>query len=261
MRSSFFTAFALLALSSFSVATPHQDLVQRDVVVPRQNIARPTAGEGEAIVGDSSPISTADEPSATGKESGSGKASGSGKSGSKTIKIPTDAQVGGIAIITPNVYEQFPFYKDTDFVTFEWNYTSLIVTPTALNVVAVAGNNDYTIAANISAQQTKVIWDVAAYNAKATMRTPTEKYTLKIWDASKPSNAAPSPGYLAPYSGTAFGIYQPKPYVPFQSYVCISCPPSNDANTNKALAGMGIMGVITASSFVWFITRRFARLN
>lgn len=103
---------------------------------------------------------------------GSGKASGSGKPASKTVKIPTDAQVGGITIITPNVYEQFPFYKDTDFITFEWNYTSVIVTPTALNVVAYAANNDYTIAANISAQQTRVVWDVSAYNAKATMRTP-----------------------------------------------------------------------------------------
>jgi hypothetical protein len=117
-------------------------------------------------------------------------------------------------MVTPNALAGDQFYKVGDFVTFAWNYTSLSVTPSAIDVLASCSANQatYTIAVNVSAQETKVIWD--------TQNTPsgqapflTEKYTLLIYDAESSVTAAPRPGYLGVFNQFTFGMYTPQPYV------------------------------------------------
>lgn len=137
-------------------------------------------------------------------------------------------------MVTPNVFAGDQFYKVGNYITFAWNYTSLSVTPSAIDVLASCSANQatYTIAVNVSAQETKVIWD--------TKNTPdgqapflTEKYTLLIYDAESSVTAAPRPGYLAAFNQFTFGMYTPQPYVEWES----KAPPTplymNPANSTQ----------------------------
>lgn len=119
-------------------------------------------------------------------------------------------------MVTPGALAGSQFYKVGDYVTFAWNYTSLSVTPSAIDILATCTANQatYTIAVNQSAAQTSVVWD--------TKNTPsgqvpflTEKYTLLIYDAESSVSAAPRAGYLGVFNTFQFGMYTPQPYVPF----------------------------------------------
>lgn len=119
-------------------------------------------------------------------------------------------------MVTPNPMLGEQYYKVGDWVTFAWNYTSLSVTPSAIDVLAscTANQATYTIAVNISASQTQVLWDTK--NAPSG-QSPflTEKYTLLIYDAELSVSATARAGYLGAYSGFTFGMYTPQPYTPW----------------------------------------------
>ena len=174
-----------------------------------------------------------DNASQTDKASGSDRPTGSQGSGSgtrvttgkpKATSFDPRLPAGGISMVTPNALAGDQFYKVGDWVTFAWNYTSLSVTPSAIDVLASCSANQatYTIAVNISAQETKVLWD--------TKNTPsgqspflTEKYTLLIYDAESSVTAAPRPGYLGVFNQFTFGMYTPQPYVEWKDYNCANC--------------------------------------
>lgn len=120
-------------------------------------------------------------------------------------------------MITPNAIAGEQYYKVGDWVTFAWNYTSLSVTPSFIDVMAscTANQATYTIAVNHSAADTTVLWN--------TKDTPsgqppflTEKYTLLIYDAESSVSAAPRPGYLGVFNQLTFGMYTPQPKVAWQ---------------------------------------------
>jgi len=166
-----------------------------------------------------------DFASTTGKPSASGSQKPSGsKTTSKPKSYDNRLPAGGISLVTPNALAGSQFYKVGDFVTFAWNYTSLSQTPSAIDILATCTANQatYTIAVNQSASETQVVWD--------TKNTPdgqkpflTEKYTLLIYDAESSVSAAPRAGYLAVFNSFQFGMYTPKPYVPFSEYTCANC--------------------------------------
>ena len=91
---------------------------------------------------------------------------------SKTIDIDQQAPAGGIQMLTPSALAAPSYYKIGDFVTFAWNYTSLSVTPSAIDIVASCQRNDqiYTIATNQSLNGTQAVtWDTGAYQSTATV--------------------------------------------------------------------------------------------
>jgi hypothetical protein len=128
---------------------------------------------------------------------------------------------GGISMITPNPTMGAQYYKIGDWVTFAWNYTSLVVTPTAVNIVASCSVNQqtYTIAANQSVQATgAVLWDTSSYQqANSRNQLLTNDYTLIVFDAASQISATPRAGYLGTYNQFVFGMYQPEPY---QNWTC-----------------------------------------
>jgi hypothetical protein len=120
-------------------------------------------------------------------------------------------------MVTPAAIAASQYYKIGDFVTFAWNYTSLSVTPTAIDVLASCSLNDqlYTIALNQSVQPTgAVTWDTGEYQATATIPLLTETYTLVIYDAAQDITTVPQAGYLAVQDQFQFGMYVPQPYTP-----------------------------------------------
>ena len=88
----------------------------------------------------------------------------------------------------PGVFESQQFYKVGDWVTFGWNYTSVVNKPSAVNVIAQCSQigAEWTIAANMSyeANQT-VYWDTAQYNGKQTPQLVVASYTLIIENADQ----------------------------------------------------------------------------
>ncbi|KAL5120639.1 hypothetical protein ACEQ8H_001387 [Pleosporales sp. CAS-2024a] len=195
--------------------------------------------------------------SATVQASGSAPASGTRVTTGKPHSTVFDPRLpaGGITMVTPNALAGQPLYKVNDYVTFAWNYTSLSVTPSAIDVLASCSANQatYTIALNMSAHETKVVWD--------TRDTPsgqapflTEQYTLLIYDAESSVTAAPRAGYLGTFNQLTFGMYTPQPYVNWSDYTCANCAKNGGLSLSErsALKVLFFTCGTTVASLVYF---------
>jgi hypothetical protein len=150
------------------------------------------------------------KPTATEKQSGT-KTTGKG---SKSTSFDARLPAGGLTMVTPAALAGTQFYKVGDWVTFAWNYTSVSVMPTAIDVLAscTANQATYTIAVNMTAKQTEVLWDTGK---KVDGQAPflTENYKLIIYDSDTSVTAPARAGYFGAFSGLTFGMYLPEPYV------------------------------------------------
>jgi hypothetical protein len=157
--------------------------------------------------------------------------------------------------MTPAVTAGSQYYKVGDYVTFAWNYTSLSVTPTAVDVLASCATNSvlYTIATNqtIDGPTGAVTWDTGKYQATASIPLLVATYTLVIHDSSKDITAIPQAGYLGAYEQYQFGMYTPQPYTPMNDFKCATCAGASTLE-KQALGVLLLTGVITVLSFTWF---------
>lgn len=160
---------------------------------------------------------------------------------------------GGVSMIDPPP-GYTTYYKVGNWVTFAWNYTSLVVTPTAVNVAAVCTSNaaTWTLASNMSVQATggSVLWDTRL-NASGTVPLLTATYTLIIWDASKSISDIPSAGLMAAAS-SYFTMYVPQKPIALADYQCATCSGALSDIDRNALKFMGAMIAVTILSFTWF---------
>jgi hypothetical protein len=151
------------------------------------------------------------------------------------------------------------YFKIGDYVTFAWNYTSLLATPTAVNVMATCTANNvlYPIAVNqtVGNSTGAVTWDTGSYQATA-VGNPllTQTYTLIIYDAASSISATSQPGYLAVYNSYTFGMYSPQPYVPLSEWTCPTCSGALSDMERRALGLMFGMTIVTVMSFTWFVS-------
>jgi len=161
-------------------------------------------------------------------------------------------------MIEPALISGAQYYKIGDFVTFAWNYTSLLATPTAINVMATCTVNQqlYTLAANqtIGNATGAVTWDTGAYQSTA-LSDPllTETYTLIIYDADSSISATAQAGYLAVYDQYTFGMYTPQAYTPLGEFQCATCSGALSDMERRALGMVLGMSLITVLSFTWFV--------
>ncbi|GLA70830.1 hypothetical protein AtubIFM55763_001005 [Aspergillus tubingensis] len=192
--------------------------------------------------------------SATGTGTASGKSSGSSSNSTTSVSINPAAGAGGISMLIPT-QGATTYYKIGDYVTLKWNYTSLTISPTAVNVVASCSLNSatYTISSNMTMSPTgEVVWDTKKYQANATVPLLTASYTLIVWDASKAITETASAGYLSAASSYIFGMYSSQPYTPLNGFVCATC---SGAFSELERLGMKFtfgMFAITVLSFTWF---------
>jgi len=161
---------------------------------------------------------------------------------------------GGISLITPAATTT-TYYKIGNHVTFAWNYTSLSVTPSAIDVIASCSLNSatYTIASNMSVQATgAVTWDTNNYQS-STVPLLTASYTLIIYEAGKAITDIPGAGHLGSSGQYIFGMYLPQPYTPiYDGYFCATCSAALSEIERQALGFMFTMIAITIFSFTWF---------
>ena len=147
------------------------------------------------------------------------------------------------------------YYKIQDYVTFAWNFTSLSVTPTALDIMASCTTNSalYTIALNqsVSGATQAVTWDTGKYQSSATIPLLVATYTLVIYDSDGSVTDTPRAGYLGVFDQYTFGMYTPQPYTPIADFQCATCNGASamERQTWKFLLGMV---AVTVLSFGWF---------
>lgn len=202
--------------------------------------------------------STVKSSGSTGSGSTGSGSTGSGKGSKTTATTKTfDARLpaGGVEMITPSAAAT-SYYKIKDYVTFAWNYTSLSITPSAVDILASCSLNSatYTIATNqsISGATQAITWDTNKYQETASTTLLTGTYTLIIHDAAKEVSATAQAGYLGTYEQFTFGMYQPQPYTPLNEYVCATCNAAMSAMERQTWGFMLGMAALTVLSFGWF---------
>jgi hypothetical protein len=179
-------------------------------------VPKPTSDSKESASASPKPTGSGSQ---TGKQTGSVKATGTKTTGKpKSTAFDERLPPGGVAMITPAAIAGRQVYKIGDWITFAWNYTSLSVTPSRIDILAscTANQATYTIALNHTVEPTQTfLWDTGAFQASASPPLLTENYKLMIYDAESSFSAPPQAAYLAPFSGLTFGMYQKQNYVPW----------------------------------------------
>ncbi|PHH77198.1 hypothetical protein CDD80_814 [Ophiocordyceps camponoti-rufipedis] len=189
------------------------------------------------------------------------KPTGTKKGGDKNTThtgFPPDAPPAGVNMLTPlPILEPTPLYRIRDTVTWAWNYTSMLGTPTAIDVIiscSVAAQT-WTLTSNMTfATSVTYTWDT---NDQANnVETPllTEKYSLIIKDSDVDFTAPAEPGYL----GTAknfftFGLYTGQPYTPLSQWQCPTCSGAASLLDRQALGLAVVASTITVLGFTWFV--------
>ncbi|KAK4619779.1 hypothetical protein CLAFUW4_11639 [Fulvia fulva] len=223
-----------------------------------------STGDSEATSTGDNESQTTDAPEETGSATGSerttgtakqtGKSTGTNKSGQSTRTFDARLPAGGVSMITPNAMTS-KYYKVKDYVTFAWNYTSLSVTPSYVDVLASCSMNQqtYTIAANVSVEETQtVVWDTGKYQATGTIPLLTETYTLIIHDAAREVTQQAQAGYLGTYNQFTFGMYIPQAYTPMSEWVCATCNGALSQAERQVMWAVLSMAGLTVLSFTWF---------
>ncbi|KAI4118397.1 MAG: hypothetical protein LQ345_001566 [Seirophora villosa] len=201
---------------------------------------------------------------ASGEATASSKSPANTKSGAtgRTTAAPTKTQSvdprlppGGVNMMTPAALAQTSYYKVSDYVTFGWNYTSLSVKPSKIDVYVSCRTNSatYTILNNATFDPTQeVIWDTKP-EATGTAPLLTDTYTLIVKDAAEDTTAIPQAGHLGTYNQFTFGMYVPQAYTALaDGWKCATCSGAMSSMDLHALKFMLGMCVITVLSFTWF---------
>jgi len=117
-------------------------------------------------------------------------------------------------MLTPSALAATTYYKVGENVTFGWNYTSLSVAPSKIDVLVSCSENSatYTLTQNASFHSTgSIVWDTLP-DETGTAPLLTETYTLIVHDAAKDVSAVASAGHLGSFNQFAFGMYLPQKY-------------------------------------------------
>ncbi|WOO81577.1 uncharacterized protein LOC62_03G005099 [Vanrija pseudolonga] len=154
-------------------------------------------------------------------------------SSTSSISIPDSVPAGGILMIDPPNTASQSFYKihPSEYITFRWNLTSLVVTPTSLTVIAscAANGNTYPVGPTdgtqntIKGDSTQVVWNPYQWaQVPGQPAFAVATYQLEIYDEGGPGARA-RPGRFSPYTGTKFGMYLPQSPVPLDQWTCTTC--------------------------------------
>ncbi|RVX68703.1 hypothetical protein B0A52_07589 [Exophiala mesophila] len=257
-------ALFLLFLISSSAAWPWPAKFDIDRFLVGRQEQRPSDSA-------SNTAAATDETSATSRTSASGTGSSatitgsatSARSGSGTTNTrstqttPIDPRKppGGISLITPAPIDGPQYYKVGTMIPFQWNYTSLLVTPKAIDVLASCAINSatYTIASNMSVEETgAILWDTGNFPATSSQPFPVASYTLIVHDSDRDISDVPSAGHLGAYAQYVFGMYTGQPYVPLNEFKCATCNGALSIHEKQALGVLLTAVTITTMSFAWF---------
>lgn len=245
---------------------PHTQLLNNHNNIANMNLVASAAPAGTAD--SSTPTPTPTNTKGGGKTTGNSNtatpkpSSGGNKNSTKPThtEFPQDAPLGGVSMIVPaNTALGTALYRISDFVTFSWNYTSLLGTPTAVDVLASCptATSTWTLTANMTfATSVDYVWDTKEQANDPNQPLLTAEYSLIVKDSDISFDDNPDPGYLGTGSALKFGLYAGKPY---QNRTVWKCPGCHASAASPALDGQSLklaatMSVATVLSFTWFVT-------
>ncbi|OJA10617.1 hypothetical protein AZE42_05704 [Rhizopogon vesiculosus] len=174
--------------------------------------------------------------------------SGARSATSSSLSIPQSAPAG-ILTVTQPPQQSTSYYKvaQNQFITFGWNFSYILATPTHLTVSAVCENgNTYPVGPTdgiIAGTATSVVWDPFSYQTShPNLPLAQAQYTLQIWGDGGP-NAVRAPGVLTPNSALQFALYTPQAYTPIGSgWSCAGC----SSAVSQHIAHPTFVGLIAA---------------
>ncbi|KAH9038568.1 hypothetical protein EDB85DRAFT_2287507 [Lactarius pseudohatsudake] len=159
----------------------------------------------------------------------SGTGTTNANSTSSQLNIPQSAPAGLLTITQPP-QTTIAFFKiaQSQPITFAWNFSYVLSTPSQLTVSAICENgNTYPVGPTdgiIPGTATSVVWDAYAWQ-QSHPNSPLAQatYTLEIFDNRGPG-AARAPGLLSPNNALQFALYTPQAYTPIASgWQCTGC--------------------------------------
>jgi len=148
------------------------------------------------------------------------------------VSIPANAPAGGISFTQPamtavSYFKLAPSYT----VTFGWNMTDVLVTPTSLTFSAFCSSNKNTYpvgSISVPGTATSLTWVPWAYQAgQGGQQTPLVQgtYTLMVQD-ERGTTAIGSAGRFNYNNQLTFAFYTPQPYTPLAQWTCAACASS-----------------------------------
>lgn len=129
-----------------------------------------------------------------------------------SISVNPVLPAGGVNLQSP-ASTTTTYVKSGATVSFQWNYTSLILSPPAINidVICTANSQTYKLARNQSIETQSVVWDTGNAGDDGNLHLISDKYTLVVYNAEKAATDVASAGELAAFS-YVFGVYIPQSY-------------------------------------------------
>ncbi|PWN95534.1 hypothetical protein FA09DRAFT_332174 [Tilletiopsis washingtonensis] len=175
---------------------------------------------------------------------------------SSSISIPQGAAAGGLTVTDPAQTADASYYKIAQgvAVTFGWNLTSLVITPTSLTVAAVNSAQSNTVTLGVvPGSATAITWspweinEAAARSGGVALAQAT--YRLQIYDERGLGGATNQAGIFNPNEKVQFALYIPQPYTSLaDGWVCASCNAAASARagsaTSLSLALAGLVGAL-----------------
>ncbi|KAF8430288.1 hypothetical protein EV426DRAFT_708453 [Tirmania nivea] len=172
-----------------------------------------------------------------------------------TTKVAANSPPGGINMVTPAVTDGFQLYPIGAQITWSYNYTSLLISPTAINVEAFCSRTQqyYTIAQNYSVAKRTVVWDTEEYQQTGRPLIAQETYTLYMYDSATQKTDIPQAGKLGVYRNFQFAMYTPRGNTPLNEYKCPTCSDASTILQNHSVRVLLGTSFMVAVGFAWFI--------
>lgn len=228
------------------------------------NTAQPTGGSGQNTA---QPTQPPDKNSKTADSKGSKTDTKTDTKAHKTTskkKGPThttfdpESPPGSVVMQTPGVFAAgAALYRIGDYVTWGWNYTNLLGTPTAIDVLisCSAVSETWTLTANMTFKTSAAYtWNSSVQATDVSQPLSNNMYTLIIKDSDAGVTQIPDAGYLGTYSQYTFGLYTSQPYVDYDQWSCDACNAALAKFDHHALGFAITMGLVTVLSFTWFVS-------
>ncbi|OIW33705.1 hypothetical protein CONLIGDRAFT_188889 [Coniochaeta ligniaria NRRL 30616] len=254
-----------LSLSPLAAAWPSWPrwLPDIDSLVVRQddssssNSTSATASPSQTGTAKSQPVTTKNLNTAGIEPTGTGNSTNTKTAAATHTEYPAQDAAGNVVMVTPAATQVATnLYKIGENITWGWNYTNLQGTPTAIDVlVSILSTATFTLTQNMTFETPGVFeWDTKQYE-EDNVGQPllTEQYTLVIYDADGSPTQTAEAGYLAPFSGFKFGLYQPKGATPLADWSCATCSAALGSTERRAIGMAAAMSVVTVLSFTWFV--------
>ncbi|KAG5976225.1 hypothetical protein E4U55_007417 [Claviceps digitariae] len=243
-------------------------VVRADNPQPASPVATPQSSTPSATAtgpGDSPASTTGEADASSGGGLNTAKATSFGATRVATMtanhtEFDPDNPPAGISMQSPNTFLQpSGLYRISDYVTWSWNYTSLLGTPTAIDVIVSCStaSETWTLTSNMSfATNVNYVWDTKQQANDAQNPLGNAMYTLIVKDSAAAITQAPEAGYLGAYTGYTFGMYTGLPYTPYPGWTCPgSCSSAAGSIFSHQAVGMAIMmSITTVLSFTWFVS-------